>query len=287
MTFRSPPQALSKRAQINVRKIGEKSVTTLSTKRIKRKVARVWRAIYLSTPPLVECNVCGYKGRHFLNNKFQRNVICPSCESDIRHRLLLATILHEEWAKNIIQGKSVLHFAAEPMLEKRFRKCAAKYLTADLFRKNSNFKLDISDMVSVENGEFDVLIACDVLEHVKDHIRAMNEIYRVLSKDGYAILTVPQKDNLKNTFEDPAIVAPDERERVFGQSDHLRIYGDDFSEMLERVGFQVTVSSSSNFPQELVDKYVLSPPIKSDHPLATNYRKVFFAHKIFKAQGMF
>jgi SAM-dependent methyltransferase len=254
-------------------------MTSLNLKRIKRKIQKVIRAYYLSVPQLVECNICGYKGRHFLNNKWQRYVICPSCESDIRHRLLLAAISHNEWAKNIIHGKHVLHFAAEPMLEKRFRNYAASYLTADLFRKGFDLKLDISDMSSVENGKFDLLIACDVLEHVKDHIKAMHEIYRVLSNRGYAILTVPQKDNLKTTFEDPTIIDSDERERIFGQSDHWRIYGDDFSSMLEEVGFKVTIVSQLNFTKRLVEKHVLSPSIQSKHPLATNYRKVFFAYK--------
>jgi SAM-dependent methyltransferase len=138
-------------------------------------------------------------------------------------------------------------------------------------------------MQGVESGEYDLLIACDVLEHVKDDKLAMREVSRVLRGGGYAILTVPQKDGLEVTYEDPTITDPLERKKHFGQLDHLRFYGQDFPRFLEAAGFQVAVVDEKSFPEAIVKKHVLFPPILSTTPLATNYRKVFFAHKSLKS----
>ncbi|MGH9855729.1 MAG: methyltransferase domain-containing protein [Blastocatellia bacterium] len=159
------------------------------------------------------------------------------------------------------------------------REYAGRYITADFLREDVDMTLDISDMTPVKPGEFDIVVACDVLEHVGADVRAMREIFRVLRIGGYAILTVPQKDNLEETFEDNTIVDPVERERVFGQWDHLRIYGNNFPEILESVGFKVITVRETDFSEAMVKRHVLFPPGLSNKPLATNYRKVFFARK--------
>ncbi|MGH7566669.1 MAG: methyltransferase domain-containing protein [Gemmatimonadota bacterium] len=179
----------------------------------------------------------------------------------------------------LIKGRSVLHYAPEAIIKNTLREYAERYVTADLLRDDVDLKLDISDMASVEACKFDVIVACDVLEHVDDDIKAMLELFRVLSVGGYAILTVPQKDNLEVTIEDRAVVDPAERKRVFGQWDHVRIYGDSFPRILESVGFNVTVINEAQFPEAMVKRHVLFPPVLSSRPLATNHRKVFFAQK--------
>jgi hypothetical protein len=90
---------------------------------------------------------------------------------------------------------------------------------------------------------------------------------------------VPQKDNLLTTYEDPTIVSPEDRTKHFGQWDHLRIFGDDFSNIIESKGFTVVAVNESMFSEGIVRRHVLFPPMLSKHPLATNYRKVFFCQK--------
>src|SRR5207237_10588391 len=111
------------------------------------------------------------------------------------------------------------------------------------------------------------------------HIDGIKEVHRILNVDGFCIFTVPQKDNLKKTFEDFSVTEPKEREKIFGQFDHLRIYGDDFTDILTSCGFKVTAINEFSFDKNIAAKYVLFPPVLSANPLATNYRKVFFGQK--------
>ena len=86
--------------------------------------------------------------------------------------------------------------------------------------------------------QFDWVVCNHVLEHIPNDKIAMQEIYRVLKPGGTAILQVPLRLD-QNTFEDDRITDPKERAQVFGQYDHVRIYGKDYQERLEQVGFQV------------------------------------------------
>lgn len=178
-----------------------------------------------------------------------------------------------------MKGKRILHFAPEPPLRAIIQPVSAQYVTADYLIKEMDLRLDITQMTEIATGAFDVLIACDVLEHVPDDRRALREIYRVLSNGGCAILTVPQPDHMKETIEDPSVTNPEERLRRFGQIDHVRLYGDDFKARIESAGFTVTVVNEFSFPAAWVKHHVLFPPFLSSHPHATNYRRVYFARK--------
>lgn len=239
------------------------------------------KAAPLMFPRVVQCNVCGWRGRHFRSDCWHKHATCPLCHSGVRHRLLVAAITDLEpfSIDKIARGKRVLHFAPERLIQKKLRPQAASYLTADLLNPRRDLMLDISAMRSIGDSQFDLLLACDVLEHVAEDRLAISEIFRVLAPGGYAILTVPQQDHLQTTYADPAVVSPADRERVFGQGDHLRIYGDDFPETLVAQGFEVTSISERDFRDEFVQRHVLFPPVPSTNPLATNFRKVFFARK--------
>jgi SAM-dependent methyltransferase len=99
------------------------------------------------------------------------------------------------------------------------------------------------------DNSFDVIVCSHMLEHVHDDRQAMRELCRVLRPTGWVILNVPI--NAERTFEDPSIIDPEERQRVFGQFDHVRNYGPDYQERLEEAGFAVSVT----YPADL-----LSPP---------------------------
>ena len=245
--------------------------------RVKQKLRNLRRRF----PRRVVCNICGWGGRQFDGDNWHPYTICWKCRSQVRHRLFIEALKRIEGLTfaNLVDGRRILHFSPEEQTTALLEPRAASYRTADFCRDDVDEKLDITSMPSVADGSVDLLIAADVLEHVPDHVQAMREIFRVLSPGGWAILTVPQKDHLERTYGDPGIIDPAERERLFGQSDHVRIFGNDMRELLESVGFSVRVIDADGFPAAVVKRHVLFPPVLSTHPLATNYRKVYFARR--------
>jgi len=236
----------------------------------------------LSYPRIVECNVCGWEGKHFGSNRWHKLSICWNCWSEVRHRLIIETLSHRELLsfQKLVEGKDVLHFAPERKVGNIIKKYAHNYVTADINPKGVDLRIDISDMVGIPSHEFDLIVVCEILEHVNNDKRALEEIHRVLRPEGYAILTVPQDDSLEVTYEDASITTDNGRERAFGQSDHLRLYGKNFQDILENVGFHVTIINEKNFSEDIVKKHVLVPPKFTDHPFARCVsRKVYFARK--------
>ncbi len=252
------------------------------TKKVVQELTSAFDSIRLLYPKKVSCNVCGWEGRHFLSDSWHRHINCPRCHSGIRHRLFMAAIQHVEKFsfENIIQNKRILHFAPESVISRILRDRSVDYATADLIREDCDFRLNMQDMPSVKDGSFDVVIAFDVLEHIPDYRKALREVRRILSLKGFGIFTIPQKDDLRATYENPLIVTPKDRTKHFGQRDHLRIFGSDFSETVEKEGFSVIAVNESMFSEAIKRKNVLFPPVLSRHPLATNHRKVFFCQKI-------
>jgi len=113
-----------------------------------------------------------------------------------------------------------------------------KYINGDLNPLVADRKIDITD-ISFGNDYFDFIICNHVLEHIQDDRKAMSELFRVLKPSGEAILQVPISKNAKETFEDFSITSPEEREKYFGQKDHVRIYGKNYKNRLENVDFKV------------------------------------------------
>jgi ubiquinone/menaquinone biosynthesis C-methylase UbiE len=159
--------------------------------------------------------------------------------------------------------------APEKILQQAFRhRENLRYISGDLYSQDSMVTLDIVKL-PFRDGTFDVIFCCHVLEHILDDRAAMRELRRVLSHDGWAILQVPLDSAYERTFEDPSIVTPEERERHFGQRDHLRLYGRDYGNRLEEAGFRVVVDRfSSELGAETMERYcLLSEDIYSCRPI--------------------
>ena len=236
----------------------------------------VYRAL-LSRPRRRECNLCRWSGRRFLTFRHQ-HVMCPRCGSQVRHRLIAAALDDRADATHslTIAGARILHISPEYCLALKLAAVARQYVTADYATADARIRLDITRLPFVD-GTFDAVVACDVLEHVRDDRTALAEVRRVLRPAGVAVLTVPQQDHLKTTFEDPSIVTDQARSIAYGQSDHVRNYGADFAVRVEQAGFVVSEVGARDFTPDIVEKYVLEPPIPSlEHP-GWNYRTVVFA----------
>jgi len=204
----------------------------------------------------VVCTVCGKHFRKFLpyGNLGLDNRLCPSCLSLERHRLIW---LYLKEKTNFFTDKlDVLHIAPEQPFYKRFEKLKnLNYITADLESPIAKVKMDIKEM-PFEDNSFDVLLCNHVLEHIDDELKATKEIYRVLKPGGWAILQVPLDSSLETTYEDINITDPKEREKHFGQYDHIRLYGRDYAQRLEKSGLKVTTDDFvKKFSDDEVERY--------------------------------
>ena len=197
----------------------------------------------------VHCPICDGKFRKFLpygRLKPRENALCPQCLSLERHRLMYLYL--KERTNFFTDSLKVLHVAPEYCFLHRFRKLSnLDYLSADIESPLADIKMDI-EQIQFEENTFDVIFCNHVLEHVNDFEKAAKELNRVLKPGGWAILQSPQDLNLPHTIEDPSITDPRERERIFLQSDHLRLFGRDYANELERGGFEVV---EDRFVQEI------------------------------------
>lgn len=187
----------------------------------------------------------------------RENVLSPSTLSLERHRLLWLFLKNE--TNFFTASKKVLHFAPEQAFYKRFRKMEnLDYTTTDLNSPLADVKADICEL-PFENNSFDFILCNHVLEHIPDDTKAMEELYRILKPGGNAILQIPQDLNKAKTFEDNSITDPKERARIFGQYDHVRVYGRDYFEKLRSIGFKLEeVNYTAKLSPEIIEKYRLA-----------------------------
>ena len=189
--------------------------------------------------------------------KQRPNVLSPSTLSLERHRLLWLYLKNE--TDFFTSNKKVLHFAPEQAFYKRFRQLKnLDYTTTDLLSPLADVKADICDL-PFEDNTYDVILCNHVLEHIPNDTKAMQELYRVLKPNGIAILQIPQDLNRETTFEDNTITDKKERAEIFGQYDHVRIYGRDYFDKLRSIGFKVDeVDYTAQLSLEEIDKYRLA-----------------------------
>jgi len=188
----------------------------------------------------------------------RENVLSPSTLSLERHRLLWLYLKHK--TDLLTRPQKLLHFAPEQCFYKLFRDSKTiNYTTTDLNSPLADVHADICNLPFKDN-EFDFILCNHVLEHIPDDHKAMQEIYRVLKPSGTAILQIPLENDREETFEDDSITDRKERARIFGQYDHVRVYGMDYFERLDQIGFIVNaVDYTKELGAKQVDRYRLAP----------------------------
>jgi len=187
----------------------------------------------------------------------RNNVLSPSTLSLERHRLLWLYLQYE--TDFFSAEKRVLHFAPEQAFYKRFRKMKnLDYTTTDLNSPLADVKTDICNLPFKDNS-YDIIFCNHVLEHIPDDTKAMQELYRVLKIGGMGVFQIPQDLKRANTFEDDSITDKKERAKIFGQYDHVRVYGLDYFDKLRSIGFKVKeVDYTSKLSDEDIEKYCLA-----------------------------
>jgi SAM-dependent methyltransferase len=196
----------------------------------------------------VTCPICEKSFKKFLpygRITPRPNALCPNCQSLERHRLIW---LYLQERSDFFRKKiSVLHIAPEACFINRFEKLHGEnYITADIESPLAKVKMDIHQ-IPFEDNRFDVVLCNHVLEHVDNDIQAMSEIQRVLKPHGFAIMQVPLFHPIPDiTYEDRSITDPKAREKAFGQDDHVRKFGKDYLNRIEKAGLTAVEDSFVN-----------------------------------------
>lgn len=188
--------------------------------------------------------------------KVRENVLAPGTLSLERHRLFWLYLKNE--TTFFSAPLRVLHFAPEQAFVQKFKKQKnLTYTTTDLNSPIADVKADICDLPFKDNS-FDFIICNHVLEHIPDDTKAMQELYRVLAPSGTAVVQVPYDAKREITFEDNTITDQSERTRIFGQYDHLRVYGMDYFKKLSSIGFNVNaLDYTSGISSDDIERYRL------------------------------
>ena len=205
------------------------------------------------------CNVCNKSFRKFLpkGNVPRENAQCPYCGSLERTRLLTFYLKNET---KIFEKKNhkILHFAPEKPLFKILKKTGAEYIDGDI---NPAYARNIIDITNIQFPQdyFDYIICSHVLGHVKDEIRAIKELRRVIKTSGEIFILTLLNSNSEKTYENPAIISEDERLEAYGESDLCRLHGAlDFEKKLQKNGFLVErIDYRKNFSPEINEKFRL------------------------------
>lgn len=197
--------------------------------------------------------------RCFCNNKEiesfelfnkRNNARCLNCKSLERHRFVTFFL-----TKTNMQFKKLLHIAPEKPLIKLFTSISNEYICGDI----DPARFTIPNIIHIDatnipfKNEFDCIFASHVLEHIIDDTKAMKEIYNALTQNGRFIALVPQRFSREKTYEDASIVTEEARQQHFGQKDHVRWYGLDFTKRLKDAGFYINAHYSAGSEQYVIN----------------------------------
>ncbi len=191
----------------------------------------------------VYCPCCESSFSHFIEVGPKREpMLCPKCRSNDRDRFFWLFL--EQYPDLLWPGMKILHIAPEAIYYRRFRSIpGVNYVAGDKFVlqfKNTypidTIYIDLEDIPFPDNT-FDFIYCSHVLEYIRNDRKALSELYRVLKPEGRAIISVPIKFGNPKTEEDESVTDPKEQERLYGDTGHLRYYGEDYADRVRAAGF--------------------------------------------------
>lgn len=205
------------------------------------------------------CPCCGWRLRAFTHGGTSCRIrdlgYCPRCNSKARHR---RDWLFLEQKTNLFSDElRLLCVSPNYCLSRRFKSMPnLKFFgVSDRWRPNICLRMNLA-ATPIRSATFDAVICIHVLEHIDEDRSAMRELFRVLKPGGWAMITVPIRLE-QRTFEDPEIMAPEERERAFGEKVHVRLYGCDLVDRLKEAGFQVHLDLGTGVDEKTRDRHGL------------------------------
>lgn len=209
------------------------------------------------------CPICNTQSQEFglygVSNR--PDSVCLNCGSTERYRLLYFYLLKETdfFTRKTntfvdIGPRNSLTNLLKPLGE-------INDISVDLVFGKARLQADVLNL-PLASGIADYLLCYHVLEHVTDYKRALSEIYRVMKPEATAFIQVPIDISRSGILETPTN-SPEERLKLFGQEDHLRIFGDNFAEVLDAVEFETKrIKYVENFGQKERELYGLKDSYK-------------------------
>lgn len=202
------------------------------------------------------CPACGADVVGFFRYGDNAEWGCPKCGASPRERLMNHLI--DSGRLVVPRGGAILHMAPnEASLVRRFADAAGDYMPADLdparYAVPRMAKVDL--MALAEEARFDLFYASHVMEHVPDDARVLANMHRALRPGGEAWLIVPLWN--RPTEDGAPDLSGRERERRFGQWDHVRQYGRDFADRIAAAGFTVDLIDAAQLSASDVARMAL------------------------------
>jgi SAM-dependent methyltransferase len=188
---------------------------------------------------------------------------CPVCHGCDRTRMMMLYLEREAGLGRV--PRSVLHVAPDYGLYLWLRRQdGVEYTGTDIdatrYRHIAGMRSADLTAAPFPDASFDIVICSHVLEHVPDDATAMREIRRILRPGGRALLLTPFATDGGGTDEDMSVADPAERDRRFGQWDHVRIYGrDDFLARMRAAGFETASFAPFEACPEAAERLHLNP----------------------------
>lgn len=217
------------------------------------RVARKIAPVLLGLGSGRKCPLCGWTGYQFMPRTHPRkpsaDAFCPRCGSAERHRF--AYVALKDRYKFL---QSTLHVSPEKSVTKWLRSISDNYISCDIVPGRAMDAQDLTRL-TYPDASFDFLWCSNVLEHIPDDAAAMREMLRVLSNNGTCLVQVPIWR--RQTFEDHSVTDPKDRLRLFGQDDHVRLYGLDIEDRLRSAGFSVEAVTTRDFDPMIVGRHGL------------------------------
>ena len=193
------------------------------------------------------CPACGQNVAGFFRYGAEREWGCPACSASPRERLMHALL--DAGRITLPAGGAILHCAPnEASLVERFRAGSGVYVPADVdparYHVPGMQRLDLMEMA--DENRFDRIYASHVMEHVPDDGVVLRNIAHALRPGGEAWLLVPLWD--KASEDGAPGLSGRERERRFGQWDHVRQYGRDLAQRIAAAGLNVELIDTDDMP---------------------------------------
>lgn len=194
-----------------------------------------------------------FEKHNIIGGGFRAKCICPVCGSHDRVRWCFEVLKRHT---KIFETKcTVLHFAPEDGIKNRIMyNELCDYYSGDIQNGMAANIIDVTD-IQYKEDFFDYIIINHVLEHIPDIEKAVNELKRVLKKNGEIIMSFPICTDTP-TIEDRLCISAEERIEKFGQADHVRLFGYDYLSKLEQMGLDAEVySPEKECTEEEIEKF--------------------------------